>query len=127
MKAKYILLAFLSFGLSYNAEAQFLKKLKKKAEQAAERTVLRKTDEIVSGKTEKTIDNVAEGNADGNENKKPKDTVSSNEPVNQTTTSRSPSSNPFGGGKKAEKLPESYAFDWEYKTEMKVSFILSFS
>jgi uncharacterized repeat protein (TIGR01451 family) len=38
------------------AEAQFLKKLKQKAEEAAERTILRKTDEVVTEKTEKTID-----------------------------------------------------------------------
>lgn len=56
MKTKLIFItcAFLLCGI--NAEAQLLKKLKKRAEQAAERTILNKTDEVVSKKTEKTID-----------------------------------------------------------------------
>ena len=54
MKTKYFLFILIALGLTFNAEAQFLKKLKKKAEKAAERTVLRKTEELVTNKTEKT-------------------------------------------------------------------------
>ncbi|GAA4809645.1 DUF11 domain-containing protein [Litoribaculum gwangyangense] len=64
MKTKHILLLVLTFCLSYNVEAQLLKKLKQKAEQAAERTILRKTDETVSKKTEEVIDDVANPNTD---------------------------------------------------------------
>ena len=56
MKIKTILMLLLFMGIALPTQAQFLKKLKKKAEQAAERTVLKKTDEIVTKKTEKTID-----------------------------------------------------------------------
>ena len=52
MKTKYILFLLTCFAISFNAEAQFLKKLKKKAQQAAERTILKKTDEVVTKKTE---------------------------------------------------------------------------
>lgn len=58
MKTKCILLFGFCLAFSYNSQAQILKKLKKKAEQAVERTILRKTDEEVSKTTEKTIDGV---------------------------------------------------------------------
>lgn len=53
-----IILVVLSLMCCNTAEAQILKKLRKKAEKAAERTILRKTDEAVSKQTEKTIDEV---------------------------------------------------------------------
>lgn len=56
MKPKHLFVTLLCLILGYTTEAQFLKKLKKTAQEAAEGTILRKTDEIVSGKTEKTID-----------------------------------------------------------------------
>ncbi|SDI08590.1 hypothetical protein [Winogradskyella thalassocola] len=62
MKTKHILLVIIGLLIGGNAEAQILKKLKKRAEQAAERTILRKTDEIVSKKTEKTIDDATTSN-----------------------------------------------------------------
>ncbi|APY12494.1 hypothetical protein BWZ22_15270 [Seonamhaeicola sp. S2-3] len=58
MKSKNILLIMACLLITSTTQAQFLKKLKKKAEEAAERTILRKTDEAVSKKTEKTIDDV---------------------------------------------------------------------
>ncbi len=58
MKQRHMLLIFIGIGFFSNSEAQILKKLKKKAEQAVERTILRKTDEVVSDKTEKAIDAV---------------------------------------------------------------------
>ena len=54
MKTKLILITGLFLFSGVTAEAQFLKRLKKKAEQAVERTVLNKTDEAVSKKTEET-------------------------------------------------------------------------
>jgi len=62
MKAKYILLSILCISICTTAEAQILKKLKKKAQQAAERTLIKKTEELVTGTTEKTIDDVTTGN-----------------------------------------------------------------
>jgi hypothetical protein len=70
MKTKQIisLILFLCIGISSNA--QFLKKLKKKAEQAVERTVLNKTDEKVSQTTEKTIDDVTSKKDKSSDNSK---------------------------------------------------------
>lgn len=56
MKNKTLITVLLALCFTLPSQAQFLKKLKQKAEQAAERTILRKTDEVVSKKTEKTID-----------------------------------------------------------------------
>ena len=106
MKAKYILLSVLCLTICTSAEAQILKKLKKKAEQAAERTILKKTDEIVTEKTEKTIDGATtsgDKNAEGQN-------------INNSANS---SMNPMASKKMDKsKLPDSYVFDWEFKTEM---------
>lgn len=66
MKTKYLILSFSFLLIGFNSEAQLLKKLKEKAEQAAERTVLKKTEEVVSQKTEEAIDGVTTGNSKGN-------------------------------------------------------------
>ncbi len=58
MKPKHIVLTLLFLSMSYTAEAQFFKKLKKKVQKAAERTILKKTDEEVTKKTNQTIDGV---------------------------------------------------------------------
>lgn len=55
-KIKLLALMLLALSATATTEAQILNKLKKRAEQAAERTILRKTDEAVSKTTEKTID-----------------------------------------------------------------------
>lgn len=119
MKSKYGLLFLFILGLTLNADAQFLRKLKKQAEQAAERTVLKKTDEIVTKKTEQTIDGVVEGDKDDNQDTEEREEVL----VNQTSSQGIPSSggiNPMMGGKKVDtsKLPNSYNFNWEYHTEI---------
>ena len=56
MKIKQILLVIMCLGVITTTEAQLLKKLKKRAEKAAERTILNRTDKEVSKKTDKTID-----------------------------------------------------------------------
>jgi hypothetical protein len=55
--------------MTAHVDAQIFKKIKKRAEQAAERTILRKTDEKVSKKTGKTIDD-ATTKKDKSESKK---------------------------------------------------------
>ncbi|MBU2922243.1 hypothetical protein KO504_12890 [Winogradskyella psychrotolerans] len=62
MKTKHILLMIFSLFMVVNVDAQILKKIRKKAEQAAERTILKKTDQVVSKKTEKTIDDATTTN-----------------------------------------------------------------
>jgi len=57
--ALFILLFFL--GNVQTSQAQFLKKLKKRVKDAAEETVLRKTEEKVTEKTERTFDTIIDG------------------------------------------------------------------
>ncbi|SHG74748.1 OmpA family protein [Flagellimonas flava] len=63
MKIKIALLFSCAFFLGFGtSNAQFLKKLGKRAERAAENTVLRKTDQKVSKETEKAMDTILNGN-----------------------------------------------------------------
>ena len=127
MKAKYILLALFTIGLAFNAEAQFLKKLKKKAEQAAERTVIRKTEQLVTQQTEKTIDDVAQGkgNTSGEDNEEAVEEQGT--VVRESSGSQgipaTPGGAPMMGGntKKTAAIPEVYEFDWEFKTKVTAS------
>jgi len=115
MKVNYFLLAILCLTVCSNAEAQLLKKITKKAGNAAERTILNKTDEKVTEKTGETIDKVTDGN-----NNKPEDensdvsSDSSNE-TNQSSTVFNPMASRSIDN---SALPASYMFDWEFKTEM---------
>tara|TARA_R110002049_G_scaffold308770_1_gene514010 strand:+ start:28738 stop:30441 length:1704 start_codon:yes stop_codon:yes gene_type:complete len=90
MKPKAIITTFLILCFTLTVQAQFLRKLKQKAEEAAERTILRKTDEAVSKKTEKTIDDAttkkdksSNDNADSSENQSV--ITSSNSALNKNT------------------------------------------
>jgi outer membrane protein OmpA-like peptidoglycan-associated protein len=69
------------FLSSQTAEAQFLKKLKKRAEKAAEEAVIRKTEEKVYKETSKKMDTVL-GNDGKTKGKNPTNTVSSKNPNN---------------------------------------------
>jgi len=109
-------MAIMGLSITTTAEAQFLKKLKKKAEQAAERTVLNKTDEIVSEKTEETIDGVTEG---GENNPDNQNTGNNGNAGGQTTSQGTPAMNPMMSKRTdTSKIPDIYEFDWEFKTEM---------
>ncbi|MBR9855716.1 MAG: DUF4412 domain-containing protein [Algicola sp.] len=61
MKRKVVVMLMCFLAISYSAEAQFLKKLKKKAENAVERTILNRTDEEVSKGTDNAIDSITKG------------------------------------------------------------------
>ena len=116
MKAKYILYALFAFGLTFNAEAQFLKKLKKKAEQAAERAVLKKTEQVVTEKTEKTIDDVTDGK---NEDDEPKVQTSGSQSPSSQNSPGAPGMNPMSpGSADTSNMPSAYNFNWEF--EMKI-------
>ncbi|MCK0159979.1 DUF4412 domain-containing protein [Allomuricauda sp. F6463D] len=69
MKRKIQLLLICSLAISFSAEAQFFKKLVKKAENAAERTILNRTDREVSKGTDNAIDSITKGDQ-GKSNKK---------------------------------------------------------
>jgi hypothetical protein len=105
------------------AEAQFLKKLKKKAENAVERTVLKKTDEIVTEKTENTIDDVADG-----KEKKPDSTNSTTNQNHHNNATDNANNNAIDNannnaafkskGNDTDELPDHYEFNWELKTKI---------
>ncbi|MFY0714656.1 hypothetical protein J1D01_13340 [Seonamhaeicola sp. NFXS20] len=88
MKSKNILLIMVCLLVTSTTQAQFLKKLKKKAEEAAERTILRKTDEVVSKKTEKTIDDVVNGNEDKEKSEVPETIEAANTALTKNTNTK---------------------------------------
>ncbi|WP_435413655.1 DUF4412 domain-containing protein, partial [Psychroserpens mesophilus] len=91
MKTKGILILLLCFFITANSEAQLLKKLKKKAEQAAERTILNRTDKEVSKKTDKTID----GAINKKENKEADEQHSNTEVENSALSKNTKAKNEF--------------------------------
>ncbi|MFB9055687.1 hypothetical protein ACFFU9_02940 [Mariniflexile ostreae] len=103
MKVKYVLFIICVLFIGTHSEAQFFKKLKEKAEEAAERTILRKTDEGVSKKTEKTIDDITK------ESQNEKSGSSTEGSINKPAVSL------FGG---LENLPDSYTFEYVMDMEM---------
>ncbi|PKA84470.1 uncharacterized protein DUF4412 [Ulvibacter sp. MAR_2010_11] len=116
MKTKYLLSFLLCVMLSIpSAEAQFFKKLKKKAENAAERTVLNKTDREVSKTTDKTIDGVIKG---GNETNKGEPEIEKEEPTDEQKQEAEKSVMSIFGGS-LEGLPDTYEF--QYVMDMKLT------
>lgn len=133
MKTRYVLLVLFTFGLAFNAEAQFLKKLKKRAEEAAADAVMRKVEEKATRSTENTMDTIL--NADKKLKRKNRGNDSDDEleeeevyvdestsgsgDMDSNTISNTPGMNPImGGGAGKSNLPSSYDFDWEYQTEI---------
>lgn len=108
MKTKHTLtlLACLLIGIQTNA--QFFKKLKNKAENAVERTVLNKTDREVSKETDKTIDGVIKGKPE-TEKEEPTDEEKATAEKNVMSI--------FGGS--LEGLPDTYEF--QYVMDMKLT------
>lgn len=105
MKSKLSLIVMICLLIGGSANAQFFKKLKKKAENAAERTILNRTDREVSKGTDKSIDNAMEG---GNKDKKTKESDDSSEAESAKANNRALSV--FGGDMAG--IPESYKFQY---------------
>jgi outer membrane protein OmpA-like peptidoglycan-associated protein len=57
---KISLLSLFFLGIGFNGEAQILKKIKKRAEEAAKETILRKVEEKSAEETEKAMDSILE-------------------------------------------------------------------
>ncbi|TBN06707.1 DUF4412 domain-containing protein [Hyunsoonleella flava] len=141
MKLKQILLLIMCLGVISTSEAQLLKKLKKKAERAIERTVLKKADSLVAKKTEKAIDSMAKGDSKKNKrnknNKRNRKTTSEDEKAQgilDIMLSQTPKE--VGGGKENNdnttagkpllppednnvKLPDSYKFSYQATIQVK--------
>ncbi len=83
---KIITLCLLFLGISQNSEGQFLKKLGKKAEEAAERAVIKKTEQKVTKETEKAMDSILNpktGKMEKRKNDSKKNETSSDENRNE--------------------------------------------
>tara|TARA_A100000171_G_C2140545_1_gene155526 strand:+ start:14463 stop:14777 length:315 start_codon:yes stop_codon:yes gene_type:complete len=103
MKTKHTFLLLTLLLIGTHANAQFFKKLKKKAENAVEQTVLNKTDREVSKETDKTIDGVIKG-----DKKKEKE-----EPTDEEKAAAEKSvMSIFGGGLKAYQIRTSFSTSW---------------
>lgn len=75
MKARTLLIAIVFLFIGSNVQAQFWEKVAKRAEKAAERAVIRKTEQKVSKETEKAMDTIL-----GNGKKKKKRRSKNNRP-----------------------------------------------
>jgi|TARA_R100000479_G_scaffold51000_3_gene24240 hypothetical protein len=108
---KTLLAVFFAIAICGTSNAQFFKKLKKRAEHAVERTVLNKTDREISKETDKTIDGVIKG--DGKKNKKESKELTKEEKAKAEKRAMSI----FGGG--LEGIPDTYKF--QYVMDMKMT------
>ncbi len=108
---KTLLAIFLMMAMCGTVHAQFFKKLKKRAENAVERTVLNKTDREISKETDKTIDGVIKGDGKNEETKSKELTKEEKEKAEKRAMSI------FGGG--MEGIPDSYQF--QYVMDMTLS------
>lgn len=95
---KHLILLFLLLGGTTAAQAQFLKKLENAAKRAAEQTI---EDRVEQG-TRKTVNKTIDKGVDGAQR--------------DTTSSDTPSMNPFGGG--SAKAASEYHFDIKVVMEM---------
>jgi len=94
--------------LSISADAQLLKKLGERAEKAAERTILNRTDKEVSKGTDKAIDGVLKGD----KKKKKAESQAEEEPAKKQSILPS-----FLGGN-LDDVPDAYTFS--YRATMKI-------
>lgn len=87
MKTKSILWTILLLFITYDGQAQFLKKLKNRVEESAKEAVIRKTEEKVSRETEKTMDTILDGNKGRGKkrNKSSEQNDNQNDEMNETT------------------------------------------
>lgn len=104
MKATKILTVLMILCFVAPTQAQFLKKLKKRAEKAVEQTVLNRTDKEVSEATDKAIDGVMESENQSQQNSKA-------DQMQENIQSL------FGAGN-LEKIPDQYVFSYKARMEI---------
>lgn len=127
MKRKVATMLMCCLAITYSAEAQFFKKLKKKAENAVERTIMNRTDEEVSKGTDNAIDSITKGGK-GKKNKKdaPKNIGETEKNIDSTKqqnkakeAAKQKKMAGLFGGSDLKGVPEVYEFS--YKATMKIS------
>ena len=118
MRTKLIITVSLVLCFALPIQAQFLKKLRKVAENAVEQTVLNRTDEEVSKGTDKTIDSITKGKKANKTNKNKRKEDESNN-IGETEKNLSNKDKQaqeskimgiFGGG--LEGIPDTYEFQY---------------
>lgn len=119
-KIKTLLLAVMII-LPLSGQAQILKKIKKSAEKAVERTILNRTDSETSKTTDKGIDEVLKGNKNKKKDKKDKKDSESktNDGMNKALEEKFGSL--FGGSnsKGIANVPDTYKFSYRAKMKIK--------
>ena len=116
MKKSLIYLVICCIGFSSTADAQFLKNLKKKAEDAVERGILKKAGEALTKKPDKETE--GETDEESEEDAQAQAIAST---AGQPRGGMGMGGNPFfGSGKAPENVPDAYVFDWEFKTKMTI-------
>lgn len=127
MRRRFPFVLMCCLAVSFSTQAQFLKKLKKAAENAAERTILNRTDEEVSKGTDKTIDSITKGkkgkknkNGDGKnigETEKNLDSAQQQNQAKEEAMQKKMAGLLGGGGLKG--IPDIYKFS--YRATMKIT------
>ena len=124
MKRKVVVMLMCCLAISYSGEAQFFKKLKKKAENAVERTIMNRTDEEVSKGTDNAIDSITKGgkgkkNAPKNIGETEKNLDSTKQQNQAKEAAMQKKMAGLFGGSDLKGVPDVYEFS--YKATMKIS------
>lgn len=124
MKRKVVVMLMCCLAISYSAEAQFFKKLKKKAENAVERTIMNRTDEEVSKGTDNAIDSITKGgkgkkNAPKNIGETEKNLDSTKQQNQAKEAAMQKKMAGLFGGSDLKGVPDVYEFS--YKATMKIT------
>lgn len=126
MKMNYVLPLLACIFFANPTEAQFLKKLKKKAQEAAERTILERTDKEVSKGTDRTIDSITQGKKEKKKGKTGSTTIGETEknldkkePDQAKEAAMQKKMAGLFGGKNLNGVPDIYTFS--YRTTMKMT------
>lgn len=110
---KPIVLTFFFLLLSNTVQAQFWKKIEKRAKEAVEEAVIRKTEEKAAEKTEKVIDSIFEMPKKVKKKRKPRATNENGEEVFDESILED-----YIQQDEEVDLPESYSFGWKYVMKM---------
>ncbi|WP_293293774.1 DUF4412 domain-containing protein [Allomuricauda sp.] len=122
MKARTLISTLICFLIMGQSNAQFFKKLKKKAKDAVERTVLERTDKEVSKGTDRAIDSITQGKK-GKKTPKSIGETEKNTPTKKQTDAKNKAMEQkmagLFGGKDLNGVPDIYTFS--YKATMKIT------
>ncbi|ASV29743.1 DUF4412 domain-containing protein [Maribacter cobaltidurans] len=117
MKTRRFITGLFMILMATCVNAQFFKKLAKKAEQAAERTVLNRTDREVSKGTDKAIDSITKGGNGKRESKNIGETEKNLDQGTQESALQSRMAN-IMGAMGLDDVPDVYEFSYRVKMKL---------